>query len=86
MRQGRATVGQHEGVILPNTGRLSGLLGHVPAGINRHEASPRVLDPPKGRHPEEPLELPAELRRALVANRPRGAAGVVPVVGHQPPG
>jgi hypothetical protein len=40
---------------------------------------------PEGSHAEEPFELPAELRWALVADRPRGGARVVPVVGHEPP-
>src|SRR5271166_2251304 len=55
------------------------------APLTGHEASPRVLGLPEGRHAEEPFELPAELRWALVADRPRGGARVVPVVGHEPP-
>src|SRR5579875_680794 len=38
-----------------------------------------------GRRAEEPLELPAELRRTGVPDRPRRRARVVAVVGHQPP-
>src|SRR4051794_25409144 len=51
-----------------------------------HEAGLRLLGLLDGRDAEEPLELPAELRRALVPDRPRGRARVVPVVGHEPPG
>src|SRR6516165_1696406 len=50
-----------------------------------HEASPRLLGLLDRRHAEEPLELPAELRRALVPDRPRYGARIVAVVGHQLP-
>jgi hypothetical protein len=62
-------------------------LGSLPCAspLTSHEASPRVLGLPEGRHAEEPFELPAELRWALVADRPRGGARIVPVVGHEPP-
>jgi hypothetical protein len=38
------------------------------------------------RHAEEPLVLPAELRRALVTDRSRDGAWVMAVVGHEPLG
>jgi hypothetical protein len=50
------------------------------------ETSPRLFGLLDGRHAEEPLELAAELRRALVPDCPRGGARVVPVVGHEPSG
>src|SRR4051794_8953645 len=50
-----------------------------------HETSPRLLGLLDRRHAEEPLELPAELRRALIPDRPRRGARVVAVVGHEPP-
>src|SRR3982751_4872133 len=69
-----------------NAGRLSGADGSCPGGASTgHKAGTRVLGLLDGRHAEEPLELPAELRRALVPDRPRGGARVVPIVGHEPP-
>src|SRR3954468_11266042 len=48
------------------------------------EAGPRLLGLLGGGDAVEPLELPAELRRALVPDRPRGGARVVALVGHEP--
>ncbi len=52
----------------------------------RHESSPHLLGLLDGCDTEKPLELPAELRRALVADCPGGRARVVAIVGHEPPG
>src|SRR3954447_21733082 len=51
-----------------------------------HEASPRLLGVLGGGDAVEPLELSAELRRALVPDRPRGGTRVVSLVGHEPLG
>src|SRR4051794_31708453 len=51
-----------------------------------HEAGPHLLGVLGGGIAVEPLELPAELRRALVSDRPRGRARVVSLVGHEPLG
>src|SRR3954451_3030498 len=46
----------------------------------------RLLDLLEWRHAEEPLELPAELGRTLVADGSRRRARVVAVEGHERPG
>src|SRR3954447_3949824 len=51
-----------------------------------HEASPRLLGVLGGGDAVEPFELPAELRRALVPDRPRGGTRVVSLVSHEPLG
>src|SRR3954453_23541031 len=51
-----------------------------------HEAGPRLLGVLDGGDAVEPLELPAELRWALVPDRPGGGARVVALVGHEPLG
>src|SRR3954466_2828613 len=59
---------------------------HAPGFSTGHEPGPRPLGLLHGRHAEEPLELPAELGGALVADRSRGRARVVAVKGHEGPG
>jgi hypothetical protein len=49
-------------------------------------AIPRLLGLLNGRHAEEPLELPAELRRPLVTDSSRGGACVIAVAGYEPLG
>src|SRR4051794_3243655 len=74
-----------KGFILHKLGSaLGGRWGVLWRASTGHEAGPRVLGLLDGRHAEEPLELPTELRRALVPDRPRGGARVVAVVGHEP--
>src|SRR5947209_14292108 len=58
--------------------------GRKDGELTGHEAGPRLLGLLSGGGAVEPLELPAELRRALIPDRPRRGARVVALVGHEP--
>src|SRR5262249_31761224 len=64
-----------KGIISGKTGAALGLRwATFREASTGHESSPRLLGLLEGRHAEEPLELPAKLRRALVPDRPRRGA------------